>query len=232
MLFSCLLEVLLEGFQYPVHHPPGGCAQRAWQAHWGPLLRRVTALSSARPPRRAFSCPSYTADMKATVTLLRRKGMRLRPTELDPAIEAELSLYDWPTANSFGRPVRCMEVKVPVGSLMQAKAVLFDPELIAVVDGHPCFAASSSTPSTAGCTSTSRSGAWPLRHSARPSLTPPHTHELHARNACAPYVRARAVTEFRGGFGESLTFLTTKAKRAAKPVFMRVPAFSITLTFP
>ena len=77
--------------------------------------------------------------MKATVTLLRRKGMRLRPTELDPAIEAELSLYDWPTANSFGRPVRCMEVKVPVGSLMQAKAVLFDPELIAVVDGHLVF---------------------------------------------------------------------------------------------
>lgn len=77
--------------------------------------------------------------MKATVTLLRRKGMRLRPTELDPAIEGELSLYDWPTANSFGRPVRCMEVKVPVGSLMQAKAVLFDPELIAVVDGHLVF---------------------------------------------------------------------------------------------
>lgn len=77
--------------------------------------------------------------MKATVTLLRRKGMRLRPTELDPAIDGELSLYDWPTANSFGRPVRCMEVKVPVGSLMQAKAVLFDPELIAVVDGHLVF---------------------------------------------------------------------------------------------
>jgi hypothetical protein len=77
--------------------------------------------------------------MKATVTLLRRKGMRLRPAELDPAIVGELSLYDWPTANSFGRPVRCMEVKVPVGSLLQAKAVLFDPELIAVVDSHLVF---------------------------------------------------------------------------------------------
>ena len=77
--------------------------------------------------------------MKVHVTLLRRKGMRLRPTELEPAIEGELSMYDWPTANSFGRPVRCMEVKVPVGSLMQARAVLFDPELIAVADGHLVF---------------------------------------------------------------------------------------------
>lgn len=77
--------------------------------------------------------------MKVHFTLLRRKGMRLRPTELESPIDGELSMYDWPTANSFGRPVRCMEVKVPVGSLMQARAVLFDPELIAVADGHLVF---------------------------------------------------------------------------------------------
>lgn len=79
------------------------------------------------------------AVMKVTVTLLRRKGMRLRPPELEPPIEGELSMYDWTTANNFGRPVRCMEVKVAAGTLMQARAVLFDPELIAVADGHLVF---------------------------------------------------------------------------------------------
>lgn len=78
-------------------------------------------------------------SMKVSVTLLRRKGMRLRLAELEPAIEGELSMYDWPTANNFGRPVRCMEVKVAVGTLTQAKAALFDPELIAVADGHLVF---------------------------------------------------------------------------------------------
>lgn len=73
--------------------------------------------------------------MKCTVTLLRKAGMRLRPAELAPAIEGVLSMYDWTTSNNFGRPVRCMEVKVPVGTLMQARAVLFDPELLAVADG-------------------------------------------------------------------------------------------------
>lgn len=77
--------------------------------------------------------------MKASVTLLRRKGMRLRPPELDPAIEGELSMYDWPSQNNFHRPVRCMEIKVAVGTLMQARAVLFDPELIAVADGNLVF---------------------------------------------------------------------------------------------
>lgn len=77
--------------------------------------------------------------MHCTVTLLRRKGMRLRPTELPPPIEGELSMYDWTTQNNFGRPVRCMEVKVAVGTLMQARAVLFDPELIAVADGALSF---------------------------------------------------------------------------------------------
>lgn len=77
--------------------------------------------------------------MKCTVTLLRRQGMRLRPTELAEPIGGELSLYDWATQNSFGRPVRCMEVKVLVGTLMQAKAVLFDPDLIALVDGCLVF---------------------------------------------------------------------------------------------
>lgn len=77
--------------------------------------------------------------MKCTVTLLRREGMRLRPAEVDAGIEGELSMYDWPTQNNFGRPVRCMEVKVPVGTLMQARAVLFDPELVAVADGSMSF---------------------------------------------------------------------------------------------
>ena len=77
--------------------------------------------------------------MNCIVTLLRRKGMRLRPAEVEAGIEGVLSMYDWPTQNNFGRPVRCMEVKVPVGSLMQAKAVLFDPDLVAVTDGELSF---------------------------------------------------------------------------------------------
>ena len=77
----------------------------------------------------------YTAPMKCTVTLLRRAGMRLRPAELDPPIEGELSMYDWTTNNNFGRPVRCMEVKVQIGTLMQARGVLFEPELLALADG-------------------------------------------------------------------------------------------------
>lgn len=77
--------------------------------------------------------------MKCTVTLLRRQGMRLRPTELANPISGELGMYDWVTTNSFGRPVRCMEVKVQVGTLLQAKAVLFDPDLIAIVDGCLVF---------------------------------------------------------------------------------------------
>lgn len=77
--------------------------------------------------------------MDCTVTLLRRKGMRLRPPELAPPIKGVLSMYDWTSQNNFGRPVKCMEVKVPVGTLMQARAVLFDPELLAITDGAMSF---------------------------------------------------------------------------------------------
>lgn len=77
--------------------------------------------------------------MDCTVTLLRRKGMRLRPTELAPPIEGVLSMYDWTSQNNFGRPVKCMELKAAVGTLMQARAVLFDPELLAITDGAMSF---------------------------------------------------------------------------------------------
>jgi hypothetical protein len=77
--------------------------------------------------------------MECTVTLLRRAGMRLRPGELAGPIRGVLSLYDWASQNSFGRPVHCMEVKVLVGSILQAKATLFDPELLAIADGAMSF---------------------------------------------------------------------------------------------
>lgn len=77
--------------------------------------------------------------MKATITLLRRAGMRLRRDEIGEPITGEIHMYDWPTTNSFRRAIRVLELRRQVGSLMQPAAMLTDPDLIAVKDGAMVF---------------------------------------------------------------------------------------------
>ncbi|MBW8469834.1 MAG: hypothetical protein K0M67_16335 [Thiobacillus sp.] len=77
--------------------------------------------------------------MKASITLLRRDGMRLRRDELAAPLAGELHMYDWTHDNSFGRAVRVIELRQQVGSLLQAVAMLTDPDLIAVKNGAMVF---------------------------------------------------------------------------------------------
>lgn len=77
--------------------------------------------------------------MKASITLLRRDGMRLRKDEIAAPLTGEIHMYDWESTNSFRRSVRVLELRQRVGSIDQAAAKLFDPELIAVKAGAMVF---------------------------------------------------------------------------------------------
>lgn len=77
--------------------------------------------------------------MKATITLLRRDGMRLRKDEIAAPLAGEIHMYDWENTNSFRRAIRVLELRQRVGSIDQAAAKLFDPELIAVKAGAMVF---------------------------------------------------------------------------------------------
>ncbi|MDO9148337.1 MAG: hypothetical protein Q7U52_11865 [Hydrogenophaga sp.] len=73
--------------------------------------------------------------MQCTITQLRRHGMRLKPDELAEPMAGVLTMRDWTEANSFGRAVRVLELMQPVGTIQQAAAMLFDPELIGLKGG-------------------------------------------------------------------------------------------------
>lgn len=77
--------------------------------------------------------------MKASITLLRRDGMRLRKDEIAEPLTGEIHMYDWENTNSFRRAIRILELRRQVGSIMQPAAMLTDPDLIAVKDGAMVF---------------------------------------------------------------------------------------------
>jgi hypothetical protein len=95
--------------------------------------------SKASGPPRAGLFLGKIAGMKASITLLRRDGMRLRKDEIAEPLTGEIHMFDWENTNSFRRAIRVLELLQRVGSIDQAAAKLFDPELIAVKAGAMVF---------------------------------------------------------------------------------------------
>ncbi len=73
--------------------------------------------------------------MLVDVTLLRRKGLRLRAAELDPPVRGMLETQ-WMTETSFGRPMKVAQVFSEYGTVRQRSLLTIgDVTLEAIKDG-------------------------------------------------------------------------------------------------
>ena len=79
--------------------------------------------------------------MLYSVLFLRKKGLRLRPSELAEPVTGELQLIDWVTVNSFKRPIRALLLQQPYGAgrVRRTCATLADPELLSWEAGQQSF---------------------------------------------------------------------------------------------
>jgi hypothetical protein len=76
--------------------------------------------------------------MLCAVSLLRRHGLRLRPSELAPAVSGDLELADHAGASTFGRGMRVANLWQPThsGTRRALLVPLWDPALIWIGPRH------------------------------------------------------------------------------------------------